>query len=331
MKIKAVLDEGTGQKMERELNGRFTSVIGKFRTGFRRAFTGLKYALAGGAIAGVVSSLLNPLQKANQEIDAILAKAGNLQDRAKQFGTTNSRYLQLSSSLQAMGVDEGQIDQIFTRFQSLLSNTKKGEQNVLRNFKNEDDTAIAFYKFVEELRKTGQTDRAQRDIWAEDAFGLKATGRLAKLLEEGFDNTLEKVFKGIDVKAFNPGIDKLAGLEEQQAIRRQRNANEDLLVKARIIKPRTIRQKTDKEKQDIASTNKDIAGYGPLSQLEQNTKEMTGELKELRKELAPALSLATKAATATVKFTSNQINKIKNTTAEDVARSLGRAGDRAKF
>lgn len=204
IKLDPKLDEQGLNKMFNTLNRRFTQLAKSFGKGMDLA---MKAAPLLDLVGKIVSKIVSPLDRAEEVIDRILGKAGDITDAAEEFDTTTGNLSVLEAAGLMKGVGRDIMRTMVRKFQTDLAQERrnaegeaeaisrgekpKTQPGLLRNFIGIDDTAEAFFSFVQSMQKLDPKDRilAQTQI-----FGERMRGKVAAFLNEpNFPNLLKEL------------------------------------------------------------------------------------------------------------------------------------------
>lgn len=257
--IKFVGDTSSLSKMEKDMNGRFNKVTKRFGQGLAKAGKMIKFsAFAAGAVS-ILTSVLNPLQEINSALDNILAKAGNIKDQAYNMDTSVGMYAAMQSAAAAKGIDQAQFNMMGQRIMELIGAAKNGEDNVLSKYKNEKDMGLVLYKVVEALKNMGPG--AQRAAMASQIFGGRISGRMAGLLDTGFDEPLTQVMQGVNLKELENAVTSLDEKSNLQSALRANLDLRDIVAKNGIVSNHTIAMQNRTEEYKLKKENKLLSDY----------------------------------------------------------------------
>lgn len=290
--IKFQGDTSSMQKMEKDLNGRFTKIAKRFGQGLQKAGKMLKFGAFAATAAGIISQILNPLQEINTALDAILAKSGNIKDQADAMNTSVGLYAALQSAAAAKGVDEAQFNLMGNRVMELIGQAKTGDNDLLKNYANESDMAVALYKVVSALKQMGPG--AERTRMASEIFGQRVTGRMAALLNDGFDEPLKRVLDGLNIADLQKAILGLDSKGDLQDVLRQRLNLRDLINKDKVITSAAIYNQNDMEKQRLNRENLLLKQYKDLAQMSNSMEELKNAILQYVLPIMPLLAKGVK-------------------------------------
>ena len=118
VKLVPSLDRAALGQMFQSLNQRFSAVAKKFGDGMKNA---LKFGGVIALVSGLVSKLLNPLEKAEEIINRILSKGDDAMTNAEEFGSDPGKLLRLEALAQTKGLDSATLRQLLGKFQGALA------------------------------------------------------------------------------------------------------------------------------------------------------------------------------------------------------------------
>jgi hypothetical protein len=261
--------------MDRQLSSRFASISKKFGKG-------LVGVLAGGGIAGaalgIVDKLLNPLKETQDAIDRTLKHSDDLVTNAKQFGTTAGKLFKLQLLAKSTGLDEGSLDVLITKFQGAVAEAKAdpNKETSVRNFVGKEDTAEAFFQFIQSLQKM---TKSQQILVQNEVFGEKQILRMNDFLQTDFADQTKKL-GGPTSAQLTPGLNKLNDLNDQKDLLTARREQEDVFKKAGIINEGMIKAQDEALKRADKLENDQIKSYQDLAAISAASNELLNLGKE---------------------------------------------------
>lgn len=276
LKIIPKLDPKDLQAMQSALQSRFTKLTKSFGKG-------LIATLKGGGIAGIaiglIDKLLNPLKEVQDAIDRTLHTSDDLATNAKQFNTTTGKLAKLITLAKATGLDEQNLYTLINKFQGAVASAKANpndpNNNSVKNFVGQKDTAEAFFGFITQLQKM---DKNQQLLVQNQVFGEKQILKMAEFLQQGSAG-FEKLAKltGIDkVSSQSAGakIDKTANLSDLADALKAGREFQDLQNKSAIINEGMIRNMDKSERIALERENQRIKSYNDLAALSQTAEKI---------------------------------------------------------
>lgn len=270
LKVKPKLDNKDLRKMENDLNSRFKRVAKKFGKGMGAIFKG-------GALLGLglafISKIMNPLKEVQEAIDRTLTKNDDLSTFAKQFGTETGKFAKLVALGEASGISQNDLVYIMTKFQTSLGEQKHGTRDVgLQNFLGFDDTADAFFAFIQSLSKL---DKQTSNLIQKNVFGERQILKTADFLQQNFSKQFQKLgLDKISTEKLTRSADKLAGLSDlTDLLSAKRNIN-DIIGKANVINENVVREKDKAERIKLARENQKISAYTDLKAISNTVAKM---------------------------------------------------------
>lgn len=195
--IKPKLDSGEAQKMESDLNGRFSRVATKFGKGLFKAMLG------GGVIAGALTAinrLLNPLEEVEARIKSLLEQSDTVSESAEKFGTSAGKFFKLQQLAHVAGLDDAGLKDLLTKFQAAQELARKEQADpsqgvhrstqALGSFAQETDVADALIRVFDKIQ--GKDKATQIEI-QRAVFGDKLTGSARKFSQLDFNGESKKL------------------------------------------------------------------------------------------------------------------------------------------
>ncbi len=292
IKIQPNMSPEDAKKLEDELNKRFNSVAKKFGFNIGNSLKSAAkigaVAIAGG-IAGIVAT--NPFEKINENLNNITAKADEIATNANKFGVSTAKYSQLRSVAGSYGLDPNKA---LMEFSDLLQEArlfKAGDttkNGTLVNYLNDKDLIDNFYSFAESMSKLAGNERS---IEVSKVFGNKIEDRLAEFLQsDDLERRKTAVYsKGNSPQKTGRGLDKLAAMEDIQALNRAKLEN-DLFVKgARAISNGTMNAQAQQERQKMLREVSQLSQFEIFANLATTQERMATSIDGIRADVTALL------------------------------------------
>lgn len=291
------------KKTENQLNSRFAKVAKNYGDEMRKQNEkvtnsfGSHMKLALGklkvgwiALAGAVASVLtNPFDEVDAKLNDLLSKFDNISTRAKQWGVDPTRYWLLNQVGKITGVNEGAIDNALLRIADRLEMAQTGEDPTLQNYLQEKDIIDVFYKLAQTWNQMNPTERGASMA---DILGTRQANVFAELVQSDWNKLAQTAMAGYDWGDLGKSIDKLADLEEQQAIQRAQLETQELMSGASIINRSTIQSQLAVELAKQRNAIDKLANYATYASTEvttQNIKNSVDDIKADVNEIATRL------------------------------------------
>lgn len=291
LKIIPRLDGSDLNNLEKSLGGRFNKIAKKFGKGLGAALTGGGIA---GLALGLVDKLLNPLKDVQEAIDRSLKDSDDIATNAKQFNTSSGRLAKLVALGKATGLDPDALYTLMSKFQNTVAEAKKDpEKNTsVRQFVGMEDTAEAFYKFIQGLQKLDQTNKNAALTVQQEVFGEKQILKMADFLQSAGPELLSKI-RAPDTGTLTRSVDNQANLNDLSDLFGSRRFLNDLVKKGETITPDMITARDAQLKRDAAVENNRIANYQSLMALSQVVDKTLATIEKsllpLLRDIVPAL------------------------------------------
>jgi hypothetical protein len=279
LKVQPMLDNSKLKQMETTLSRRFSNVARKFGSGLKNA---LRLGLTGGAIGAsfalLSNALLNPLREADEKINAILAKAGDIKTRAAQFGINEADYFAFQASAASKGIDEGSLITILTRMQTMIGEARAGKENALIQYKDESNMVKVFIGVSKALQKI--TDNEKRVKIEAEIFGGKAVGRLENFIMSDIEANTWKLTKGYIKNKVNQELRRQAQLEQEQQFMATRRAVDEQINTGKKTNFQAIKQQDEAARLDNRRTAGNIERYKYLAGINNKLQELQISIAE---------------------------------------------------
>lgn len=292
------------KKTESQLNSRFAKVAKNYGDEMRKQNEkvtdsfGSKMKLALGklkvgwiALAGVVASVLtNPFDEVDAKLNDLLSKFDNISTRAKQFGVDPTKYWLYTQVGSIAGVkDAGQLDNALLRIADRLEMARTGEDPTLKNYLDEKDVIDVFYKLAQTWNTMNPTARASSMA---DILGTRQANTFAELVQSNWGELADLALR-VNGKQYTPKqaksrIEKLADLEEQQAIGRAQLQTRELMTGADLISRSSIQSQMSVEltkQRNILEKLKNYATYASTEITQLQIANTTNDIKTTVQEI----------------------------------------------
>lgn len=282
LKIIPKLDNKDLDRMQKQLQSRFT----KITKGFGK---GLVNAIKGGGIlglaVGLIDKVLNPLKEVQEAIDRSLNASDDLATNAKQFNTTTGKLAKLVTLAKATGLDQDSLFSLINKFQGAVAQAQidpnDPANSAVKNYIGQEDTAQAFYSFVNQLQKM---DKNQQILIQQQVFGEKQILKMAEFLQQGEAGFAEIArVAGIDkISTARAGqqIEKTAALADLDAQLRAGREFKDLVNKGSTINEGMIRARDKSERIALERENQKIRSYEDLAAISDTSNKILGVIEE---------------------------------------------------
>ena len=293
------------KKTESQLNSRFAKVAKNYGDEMRKqnekvtsGFSSrMKLALGKLkvgwiALAGAVASVLtNPFDEVDAKLNELLSKFDNISTRAKQFGVDPTKYWLYTQVGSIAGVkDAGQLDNALLRIADRLELARTGEDPTLKNYLDEKDVIDVFYKLAQTWNQMNPTERASSMA---DILGTRQANTFAELVQSDWGQLADLALR-VNGKQYTPKqaksrIEKLADLEEQQAIGRAQLQTRELMTGADLISRSTLQSQLSVElakQRNILDKMAQYATYASTEVTTLNIKNAVNDIKTYVQDIA---------------------------------------------
>lgn len=295
LKLAPQIDRARLEAMFKTLSERFKTLAQKFGNGLK--FT----AKIGGPLAllgGFLTKLLNPLQRAEEIIDRMTGKAGDISDTAADLETSPGKLFRLQSLAQAKGVDADTLRTLLAKFQSALAEEREksklppspdNKPGVLREFIDQGDTAEAFFQFMQSLR---DLPKDLQVIIQNSIFGERIRGRAVPFLNMSSDEigNIQRLLPSSET--LSAAVEKVDAIGDIKDLKTSVSHAQDFLNKSKLMNT-SMPDQLDKilharEEQE----NDALRRFGPASGLElemlKTQRQIEGMLTDLMINVMPS-------------------------------------------
>lgn len=284
------------KKTESQLNSRFAKVAKNYGDEMRKQNEkvtnsfGSHMKLALGklrvgwvALAGAVASVLtNPFDEVDAKLNELLSKFDNISTRAKQWGVDPTRYWLLNQVGRISGVPEGGIENALLRIADRLEQARTGEDPTLKNYLQENDIIDVFYKLAQTWNQMNPTERGAS---MGDILGTRQANVFAELVQSDWNKLAQTAMAGYDWGDLGKSIDKLANLEEQQAIQRAQLETRELMSGSAMISRSTLTSQLSVELAKQRNAIDKLANYATFASTEATTLNIKNSVDEIKKDI----------------------------------------------
>ena len=326
LQIDPKISSEDAKKTESQLNSRFAKVAKnygdemrkqneKVTSGFGTTMKNMLGKLRVGwvALAGAIASVLtNPFDEVDTKLNELLSKFDNISTRAKQFGVDPTKYWLYTQVGSIAGIkDSGQLDNALLRIADRLEMARTGEDPTLKNYLDEKDIIDVFYKLAQTWNQMNPTERGASMA---DILGTRQANVFAELVQSNWNELAQKAlqvngrqYTGADVRK---RIEKLAGLEEQQAIQRAQLQTRELISGADTISRSTLQSQLSVELAKQRNILNKMANYATYASTEVTTLKISNTVNDVRTLVQEILNTIKDDFTATPEQQAR--NQVKN-------------------
>lgn len=304
LQIDPKISADDAKKTENQLNSRFAKVAKNYGDEMRKqnekvtsGFSShMKLALGKLkvgwiALAGAVASVLtNPFDEVDAKLNELLSKFDNISTRAKQWGVDPTRFWLLNQVGKIAGVPEGGIENALLRIADRLEMARTGEDPTLKNYLDEQDIIDVFYKLSQTWNRMNPTERGASMA---DILGTRQANVFAELVQSDWNKLAQTAMAGYDWGDLGKSIDKLADLEEQQAIQRAQLETRELMSGSAMISRSTLQSQVSVElakQRNILDKMAQYATYASTEVTTLNIKNAVNDIKTDVQDIATRLA-----------------------------------------
>jgi hypothetical protein len=243
--------------------------------------------VAGGAIS-ILTVLLakatGNFQELSDTVDGTLARFKAVKQNSKLLDVTAGQLQRLITLGEGAGLEDGAISDALARFrEARLRENSSMQKSDLSNF-SKGDIFEDFQRFIVSARE--QTDPLQQRRQLNTFLGSGSYESLAPLLDQELDiNALAKRLGIVNNRADGgSGIDdrlnKLAKVEQEQAILKAQQQYNDIANKASIINTDTVTQQVAYLKTVTDSINKQLKTFEQSTRIQTDFNKIINTLSE---------------------------------------------------
>lgn len=304
LQIDPKISADDAKKTENQLNSRFAKVAKNYGDEMRKqnekvtsGFSShMKLALGKLkvgwiALAGAVASVLtNPFDEVDAKLNELLSKFDNISTRAKQWGVDPTRFWLLNQVGKIAGVPEGGIENALLRIADRLEMARTGEDPTLKNYLDEQDIIDVFYKLSQTWNRMNPTERGASMA---DILGTRQANVFAELVQSDWNKLAQTAMAGYDWGDLGKSIDKLADLEEKQAIQRAQLETRELMSGSAMISRSTLQSQVSVElakQRNILDKMAQYATYASTEVTTLNIKNAVNDIKTDVQDIATRLA-----------------------------------------
>lgn len=323
LKIVPKLDSKDLQAMQKALESRFSKLSKSFGKG-------LMSAIKGGGIAGIalglIDKLLNPLKEVQEAIERTLKTSDDIATNAKQFNTTTGRLFKLVQLGKSTGLDQDNLFTLITKFQTAIAEAKQNPNNEavssVRGFVDQEDTAAAFFGFIQSLQKM---DKNTQLLVQQQVFGEKQILKMADFLQTDFPRQFAAVgLDKVSTDRLTTGIEKLADLNDKADILEARRGTKDILAKSGVITDSMIVARDKSERLALQKENEKISQYESLATISDSVAKIEGVVTQGLGLIGDLIKMLTPFIDKVTGFINGMV---KSPTMRGIFNMFGKGGD----
>lgn len=261
IQVNPQVSSSDAQRMENELNQRFSNVAKKFGTNLRNSLmTSLKVGATAG-LAGIIGLVAtNPFEKVKQDLHETLNIADDLVTRAQQFGVSTAKMAQLVAIAHSVGFD---VDLALQNFAGKLQEAKdfkagdETKSRALENYVNKKDIIENFYDFIKTVSKLPAEERLAQ---IGKIYGDKMQLKIAELAQQDIEARKKQIRPRIgSQEQVGRSAERLAAREDEMSILKAKRFQESIINKSKVVSRGTInmddaveRAKANREVQNLS-------------------------------------------------------------------------------
>ena len=244
-----------------------------------------------------------------------MSKFDNISTRAKQFGVDPTKYWLYTQVGSIAGVkDAGQLDNALLRIAERLDMARTGEDPTLKNYLDEKDVIDVFYKLAQTWNQMNPTERASSMA---DILGTRQANTFAELVQSDWGQLADLALR-VNGKQYTPKqaksrIEKLADLEEQQAIGRAQLQTRELMTGADLISRSTLQSQLSVELAKQRNILDKLQNYATYASTEATTLKISNAVNDIRTTVQDILLSIKDEITSTPEENARRTIKTKET------------------
>lgn len=318
MKIFPRIDQKELNKMEKQLQSRFTRVAKRFG---KSLSTMMKSGGLWGAAFALINKILNPLKDVQESIDATLKSSADIVTNAKHFGTEAGKLFKLQQLAQSKSVDESSLYDILQKFQTAIAKAENdpSEPSAVRQFVGQKDIAEGFFEFIQSLNKM---DKNQQILVQQSVFGEKQILKMASFLGTDFADQIKKI-GARDGKVYTPALEKLDHLADLTDVLTARRSLQDRIDKASVMNEGLVRAKDKMDRAALARENQRIKSYEDLAAIQETSEKIMG----LMEQGLALIGKLVNTITPTINKIAESLSKLSNSKMMRGLFGFGKKGD----
>lgn len=315
IQINPQLSASDAQKMEQDLNRRFSNVAKKFGSNLGNSLKTAAKVGASSLAAGIVATLAtNPFEKVNEDFNKTINISDELVTRAGQFGVTTSKLAELNSIAKSVGLDTTMLLQQFSAAQQEAREFKAGDttkNNALLNFINDKSVIDSLYAFAEQMQKL---DGTKRGIEVSRIFGDKMESKIAEFLQITDFNKRSKETQGkYSYEEVGAAAERTAILEDYKAILEAIRGNEEIVIKSKAISRGTVESQDREARAKLSKETQQLLQYEIFANLSASQNRMAQSIDEIKTNFTSMLTPAIEGAASYTKRIYDWLNRPKKT------------------
>lgn len=311
LKITTKLDDKDTAKLEKNLNGRFGRVAGKFGKGLKNVMKGTFIFAA----LGLVTKLLDPLKEVEERIKRLIEGGSDIRDLAERFGTSTGKIATIQAVSESMGVTPDKLEELMSKYADAIEQGKKEveqgldvyEQSkatkILKDYLNDTDLAESFIGFLESVSGTTGADRSTME---NEVFGGTQKGATRRFIDSDF-NEARKKFGGASVDTLSSANDKLASLGDQDRNADVKRRQREQIEASKLISPSIIQgmnaaadRKQKEEMKELSQTTSMLKAQAGIDNMVETLHSIMGIMRTVLGYLGDIHGWIKKMASSTI-------------------------------
>lgn len=321
------VDKG-GRAAEQRLNKRFSKIAGRFGKGLKQS---LKFAATGGAlgaIAGLLTKALNPVDELEKKLEELLQTSRPYEDVAAKLGTTVGQVRQIESVGASFGIPREEIRQMLEKYADAI-HTARAEladpdedkklspaTEFLKQFADMENIADSFLLFQKSLRKMaseqgsvaaamvptpgGGTRTVSREEFSREVerevFGERFDMRQLKFAGSDFE-TIVKDKSIPSIEQFNKALDRIGTNDILLSTLRAKNEDQSLFDLSNKNVTGAVRGMAKNERRVEENLLNKFDQIESLRRAQEDLNVITNLVDKIQTEVIKGISQLTKIAT----------------------------------
>lgn len=288
IQINPQLSQSEAQKMEQDLNRRFSNVSKKFGKNLGNSLKTAAKVGIGALAAGIALTLAtNPFEKINTDLNQTLDKFDNSAQKAEQFGVDSAKYFRAERIAGSFGVED--FETIINRFSGSLEAARTKKDTTLENFVGDKDVIDSFNAFTQSLALMKADDR---NAALDRVFGGRMGLRVGDLAAQDTDSIVERnrrIFGNMTNEDIARNLKKMNELKDIQDVNMQKLAVEELRLKSNAISTGTMQAQDRKLRADLSRQTTQLSQYQIWANLATQQERMAQSIDTIKADFAELL------------------------------------------
>lgn len=279
IKCRVEIDRTTANKMEKDLNGRFSNIAKRFGSAMKTSIKAMGWGTLIAIGGAIVANMMNPLKEVNERLKTTLAMAQDAVDRSQQFGSSIANYSMVRALASSKGLDEESLVMMLMRWQEKINESKEGKNPILNRYKNDTDIVYSMMKGIANIQTM---DKATQAKMLNEIFGIRFVGRMNAFVQQSdLGKRLDYITKGFTPSQIESKTKKAERIEDTASLLQARREFSDMIKRYEIVNQDMVKRQDEIEKIRLEKERRDLATYEQRALVQEKIDRTLNEFNRL--------------------------------------------------